>query len=193
MRFTRRNLLLGLVGTIGFDPRSLPGWLGGRARDVSARLAQVPLDPVAGRLSGPELEGLLAFGEVLAEGRPLSPAERGHLVDHIEYRASRGGGYYLELYRTTVGLLDRLAGARFSSLDVAQRIELMTRHRLTYSDVRPGEHLGAFPEEVRAVRTRAAPDLIGGYYGSPAGWAAVGYGAFPGRCGDLARYTGPEP
>ena len=195
MRFTRRNLILGLVGTLGLDPPSLLRWLSGGARDASARLAQVVLGPPTprGTLSRPELEDLLAFAEVLVEGRPLSPLERGYLLDHIEYRANRGGGYYLSLYRATVGLLNRLAGAPFSSLDVAQRIVLMTRHRLTSSDVRPRENLGAFPEEVRAVRTRAVPDLIGGYYGSPAGWAVVRYGAFPGRCGDLARYTSPEP
>jgi hypothetical protein len=42
------------------------------------------------------------------------------------------------------------------------------------------------------VRTRVIPDLIEGYWGSPAGWAAVGYEAFPGRCGDLTRYTRSE-
>jgi len=42
------------------------------------------------------------------------------------------------------------------------------------------------------VREKAVPDLINGYWRSPAGWAAVGYGVFPGRCGDLTRYTRPE-
>ena len=191
MRFTRRNLILGLVATLGLDPSGFLGSLG-RARDVIVRLAQVPLAPAPGTLSSPELEDLLAFAEMLVEGRPVSPPERAYLVDHIETRVKQGSGYYLDLYRTTVGLLGRLAGARFSSLDVAQRIVLMTRHRLTSSDVRPGEQLGAWPEEAREVRTRAAPDLIGGYYGSPAGWAVVGYDAFPGRCGDLSRYTSPE-
>ena len=68
----------------------------------------------------------------------------------------------------------------------------MTRNRLTSSDVQPDEHLGLFPDDTRLVRTRALPDLIGGYYGSPAGWAAVGYGAFQGKCADLVRYTRPE-
>jgi len=126
------------------------------------------------------------------EGRPLSPDERRHLVDHIERRAQQGGGYYFDLYRTTVGLLQRLGGARFSSLGAAQRIELMARHRLTSSNVRPKEHLARWPDDTRAVRTRAVPDLVGGYYGSPVGWAVVGYDAFPGRCGDLARYTRAE-
>ncbi len=63
---------------------------------------------------------------------------------------------------------------------------------LAASGVRPGEDLGRFPDEMRSLRTRAVPDLIGGYYASPAGWAAVGYDTFPGRCGELTRYTRPE-
>src|SRR2546422_1875618 len=31
----------------------------------------------------------------------------------------------------------------------------------------------------------ALPIFLAGYYGSPAGWAVVGYATFPGRCGDL--------
>ena len=187
MKFTRRNLVLSLVPALGLDPADLLRWLGGRGWDLGRGLAQVPRDPVPGTLSASALEDLLAFGELLVEGRPLSPAERRHLVDHIAARTTQGSGYYLSLYRTTVRFLGRLAGARFSSLDVAQRIALMTRHRFTSSALQPAEHLGAFPEDARAVRTRAVPDLIGGYYGSPAGWAVVGYDTFPGRCGDLAR------
>jgi hypothetical protein len=138
-----------------------------------------------------ELNDLVAFGEVVVGPGPLSPIERGFLADHVRYRAPRASGYYLSLYRTTVGLLGRLAGARFSSLDVAQRNALVTRYRLSSSRVWPDEDLGPFPEDARTVRTRVVADLIGGYYGSPAGWAVVGYDAYPGRCSDLARYTGP--
>ena len=42
---------------------------------------------------------------------------------------------------------------------------------------------------VLAIRSRVIPDLIEGYWSSPAGWAAVGYTTFPGLCGSLARYT----
>ena len=45
---------------------------------------------------------------------------------------------------------------------------------------------------MRIVRTRAVPDLIGGYYGSPAGWAVVGYQSFPGRCGDCPLHPPGE-
>jgi hypothetical protein len=139
------------------------------------------------------VDDLLAFGEVLVAGStPLPPGERALLVAHIEQRLPQGGGYYADLYRTTVGLLARLAGVRFALLDAADRAALVTRHRLAIADVHPDEPLGAFADEVRAVRTRAVPDLIGGYYASEAGWGVVGYNAFPGRCGDLARYTRAE-
>jgi hypothetical protein len=104
----------------------------------------------------------------------------------------QGGGYYVELYRTTIELLDQLAGARFSSLTPAARVTLIQQHRLGIADVRPDEPLGVLPDQARAVRTRAVPDLLGGYYASEAGWTAVGYATFPGRCGDLARYTRPD-
>jgi hypothetical protein len=193
VRLTRRNLILGLVATLGLDPSGVLRTLGGRARDALAQLAPVPPSPVpGGLLSEFEIEALVAFAEVLVEGRPLSPVERGYLIDHISVRTAQGSGYYVSLYQTAVRFLDRLAGGRFSSLGIAQRILLTARHRLVSSDLRPGEHLTPFPEDEREVRARTVPDLIGGYYGSPAGWAVVGYGTFPGQCGDLARYTTPE-
>jgi hypothetical protein len=137
------------------------------------------------------MEDLIAFAEIVVEGRPLSSGGRADLVAHVEDRLERRPGS-LELYRTTVRLLERLAGRRFSALDVAARVELVTRHRLGVSDVRPSEPLGPFADDVRAVRSRVVRDVAGGYYASPSGWAAVGYAAFPGRCGDLTRYTRAE-
>ena len=146
-----------------------------------------------GPLSRSELENLVAFAEVLVEGRPFLVEERAAVLDYLAARAGEPSGYYLELYRTTARLLDRLAGIRFSGLAPDRRRALLSRYRLTSAAVLPGEALGPYPDDAREVRTRAVPDLIGGYYGSPMGWAAVGYTTFPGRCGDLARYTGPEP
>jgi len=180
-----RGLLLVLFGG---EPAARLGRLSWRTQHAAAgppapRYGPESLPP----LSGPELEDLASFAGVLVEGRALPPVEATHLVDHIQDRATREPDY-LSLYRRAVTLVNRLAGARFSSLDLDQRIALVTRYRLTAA---PDEFLGPFPDEARDIRTRAVPDLIGGYYGSPAGWAAVGYDAFPGRCADLARYTGP--
>jgi hypothetical protein len=143
-------------------------------------------------LAASAVEDLLAFGELVVEGRILSPGERHYLAEHIEDRLQQESGYYFSLYLTTVEYLAKLAGARFAKLDLDERLALAARHRLMSSRVLPDEDLGPFPEDMRAVRTQVVPDLISGYYGSPAGWRVVGYDTFPGKCGDLTRYTGPE-
>jgi len=187
---TRRGLIRRLL--LIFSIQWIVPWRGaGRRSLAAAQPAPQVSEPPAETLSALELDDLVAFGEVVVGPGTLSPIERGFLVDHIRYRAPRASGYYLSLYRTTTGLLGRLAGVRFSSLDVDQRNALVTRYRLSSSRVWPDEDLGPFPDDARTVRTRVVGDLIGGYYGSPAGWAVVGYDAYPGRCSDLARYTGP--
>jgi hypothetical protein len=142
-------------------------------------------------LSAAELTTLLAFGEVIVEGRALSPAEREGLAEQIEESARRNPDQ-LSSYRTAAATLDRLAGAPFAQLVLRDRAELVSRHQLDVRIVSPDEDSGALDVEVRVVRTRTVPDLIDAYWSSPLGWAAVGYAAFPGRCGDLSRYTRPE-
>ena len=190
---TRRSLIRSLLLLLGFDSVA-PGCRAGRRGDETAAQPDDPglPSPPTEPLSPTELASLLAFGEILVEGRPLSAAERGYLAAHIEERAEEASGYHRAHYRTAVGLLDRLAESPFSRLAFDQRTALVTRHRLTVSRVLPDEDLGSFPEDARAVRTQVVPDLIAGYYRSAAGWAVVDYGVFPGRCGDLARYQGPE-
>jgi hypothetical protein len=175
LKLTRRGLIRRLLLVLAVP------WRAGR-REVEAA------QPAA--LSTADLDDLVAFGEVVVGSGPLSPTERGFLIDHIRYRMSRPGDYYLEAYRSTVGLLKRLAGAPFASVDLARRQALVARYRLDSPLISPDEDLGPFPEPARTVRTQVVGDLIGGYYGSPAGWAAVGYDGFPGRCSDLTRYTG---
>jgi hypothetical protein len=192
LRLARRGLIRSIILAIGLDPAYVLGPFDRWAQDVFLGLGgEADAAPSGARLSSSQLDDLIAFAELLVEGRTLSPIERHHLVENIEERIAREQDYFA-LYRTTVRLLERLAGRRFSSLDLPQRVQLITRHRLHSTDVRPGEDLGRFPDEMRAVRTRALRDLIADYYGSPAGWAVVGYDVFPGRCGDLSRYTRPE-
>ena len=94
----------------------------------------------------------------------------------------------LGLYREAAAVLDRLAGAPFSKLAMRDRRDIVARHDLAPSRARIPR-----PEGVaNAIRRHVALDLIAGYYASPTGWALVGYGIFPGRCGDLTRYTRPE-
>lgn len=186
---TRRSLLHGLVLAFGGGQAGSFAGLGRRARALRAWLVPGPAEAAPAALSDADRDDVVAFAEVVVAGGTLSATERSVLLEHVHDRLNRGEQYYVDLYRTTAGLLMRLAGARFSTLDVAQRVALVTRSRLAVADVRPGETVG---DDARAVRTRAVPDLIGAYYASPAGWALVGYSAFPGRCSDLARYTRPE-
>jgi hypothetical protein len=186
-------VLHALLLALGFHPGAQLLGGGRQAAEAAARLAG-PVDRGFGSatLSRVELEDLVAFAEtLLVEDRVLLPLERRDLVEHVEYRVARDV-YYLSLYRTTVSVLERLAGARFATLEGPRRIELVTRHRLASPRVRPDEPLGPHADDTREVRTRAVPDLIAGYYNSPAGWAVVGYDVFPGQCGDLDRYTRPE-
>jgi hypothetical protein len=185
----RRELLRACLLVLGDVPASVPGEPAPRpSGQVLPRVASAP-PPVGGEaLSDLERETLLAFAEVLVEGRPLSPSERGALLSHIEDRVRAWDGT-LALYRDTAALLDRLAGTGFSTLGLRERSALVARDGLGPSPRR----IDRADDAARTVRTQVAPDLIAGYYGSPAGWAVVGYGVFPGRCGDLSRYTRPEP
>jgi len=190
---TRRGLIRGLLLMLGISSVGLVRRAERRARETVAQPGGPgPSPSPAEPLSRTELDNLLAFGEIVVEGRSLPAAERGYLASYIEERAEEASGYHRANYRTAVGLLNRLAGSPFSSLSFEQRVALLVRHHLTSSRVMPDEDLGPFSADVRAVRTLVLPHLISGYYGSPAGWAVVGYDTFPGRCGDLARYTGPE-
>ena len=190
---TRRILLQRLLVILGIDPAGLMRSKSAHAVNAASLPDPAVFDPPlkTGTLSRAEMEDLIAFAEVLVEGRRLTLAERKYLVEHIEERTKRTTGY-LALYQLTVSTLRRLVGRRFGSLEISKRIDLVARHRLGTAQVWPGEDLGPFPEGMRAIRTRAVPDLIGGYYGSPAGWAVVGYTTFPGRCEDLTRYVRAE-
>jgi hypothetical protein len=180
---TRRTLLRQLLVLLGIGSGSLAVPTTGRGADAA---------PSSGTLSQLELDDLVAFGEVLVEGRALSSAERGFLLQHIEDRMKRTPES-LALYRTTVTTLEQLAGRPFARLDLHARTELVARHRLGVSQISADETLGPLSSQTQTVRTQVVEDLIGGYYNSPAGWAVVGYDTFPGRCGDLTRYTRAEP
>jgi hypothetical protein len=190
---TRRSLIRRALLLVGIDSAGLMGCVAGRAAEDISRPSGVVVQPATpgGMLSGAEVEDLVAFGEVVVEGRPLELAERGFLVDHLEYR-TKSSPEYLALYRSTAGTLERLAGRRFADLEIRERITLIGRHRLAPSRGWPGESLGLLSAETRTAVTRTVKDLISGYYASPAGWAIVGQDAFPGRCGALTRYTRPE-
>jgi hypothetical protein len=189
---SRRGLLRSSVLALGVEPRGVLDPRPARTQDSVAGLAR-PAHAATppSKLSEAELQDLVAFAELLVVGRALLPTERDALAASIEEHVARVPDH-LELCRTTVTLLQALAGRPFSSLDVTERVGLITRHRLNSPDAGSGENVGPLAAATRLVRTRARRELIADYYRSPAGWAAVGYDVFPGRCGDLARYTRPE-
>jgi hypothetical protein len=187
---TRRGLIQGALLILGIVPAGVTGCAARRVADRALPSVRAAPD-AASELSSAELEALIAFGEALVEGRTLSLAERRPLVEHIADRVTHRPGV-LPLYRTTVSTLDRLAGRRFASLEVGERIQLIARHHLVRAPGSRGEEFGPLPAEILSIQLRVVPYLIRSYYGSPAGWAVVGYQTFPGRCGDLTRYTRAE-
>lgn len=185
----RRLLLQGLAlslwsGTATAAQR-LPGGLRlGRGRRLDSAPAGAP------PLSAGEIESLLALGEVVVQGRVLVPAERRQLAVEIQ-ELTRAKPDRLSVYRMAAGFLDRLAPGPFTRLPFDERAELVGHH-LDGRDV-SDDGLRPFVAEAREVRAKVVPDLVDAYWRSPAGWAAVGYATFPGRCGDLTRYTRPGP
>lgn len=183
---TRRLLLQAALGAV---------WIataGARLLPARLRTARAPL-PAAASSTGPpltaaEVQTLVALAEAAADDRPLSPEWRHDLGREIT-ESARDDADERTAYRTAAALVDRLAGRAFAGLDFGERVALIAGQQLHVSAVPAEAPPGDFSEERRAVRTRAVPALVAAYWRSPAGWAAVDYDAFPGRCGDLTRYT----
>ena len=186
---TRRGLIRRALLILGIVPTGVIGCASRRATGRVTLPVRDAQDP-ASQLSTAEVENLVAFGEVVVEGRTLALAERRSLVEHLEGRTKRSARYRA-LYRSAASTLDHLAGGPFASLAVSERVEFIARHRLASAPELQEEDLDPLPAEIRALQG-VASDLIHGYYASPAGWAVVGYQTFPGRCGNLTRYTRAE-
>ena len=138
-------------------------------------------------LSSTERRTLVDLAEVLGGGRPLLPIEREDILSHITQRET-ASSEMLAVYRETAALLNRLAEVPFSALPFSKRRELVARQN--HVPFRRGTQLSDDAAHTKSVTV--ALDLIAAYYGTSVGWAVVGYGVFPGRCGDLVRYTHPE-
>jgi hypothetical protein len=152
------------------------------------------LDPAAptGALTDDEVRALVAFGESVVEGRALSAEGREVLRAHLVARAAGAPGY-LPWYRAGARHLDGLGGAPFATLPPEVRAGLIAA-RLPMA---PRAHVATWRLLLRndavALARIVAPDLIAAYYASAPGWRVVGYASTPGQCGELERYTAPEP
>jgi hypothetical protein len=118
--------------------------------------------------------------------------ERRAVSDEIRYWALQGSDQR-DYYRAGVRLLDRLARRRFSRMPFDERRQLVERYRLNVRSVPLADEPVPAAQEARIVRERVVPILIEAYWGSAAGWVALQYTTFPGRCGDLVQYTRSEP
>ena len=141
-----------------------------------------------GRLSRDEMDTVLAYAEVLLGDAALSPRGRADLEQHIGDRCEHEPGYRA-IYRLAVSVLDEAASGPFTARSPEERRRIVHRRGLHRYDVRARDWLWSFDRRGLAVRALAGRDLVTGYFLSPAGWAVVGYDAFPGRCRDLADYT----
>ncbi|MCC6544936.1 MAG: hypothetical protein IT392_10645 [Nitrospirae bacterium] len=144
-----------------------------------------------GVLSIREKETIIAFGEVLVKEKSLTEEERKYFIEHIDYRTQNTPGY-LSIYRRTANLLNRLANSNFSTLDLNDRVTVVISNHLNSHHVKGWEYLNLFRRQDLTIRTYVVPDIIKGFYSSPAGWAIVGYKTFPGRCSSQFRYTHSE-
>jgi hypothetical protein len=163
-------------------------------RRAARRRYRPRLDPAAptGALTADELAALVAFGESVVEGRALSPDGRAVLRAHLVERAASAPGY-LPWYRAGARYLDGLGGAAFASLPPDARGALLAAKVPLDQKARLATWRLVFRGDAVALGRLVAPDLIGAYYASAPGWRALGYASAPGQCGDLERYTAPEP
>ena len=108
----------------------------------------------------------MAFAEVVVGPGPLSPIERGYLVEHTGYRAP---GFRLlpVALPTTVGLLNRPAEGAFRASTSVSRT-LVTRHRSTSRRVRRTRTPGRF--RIAALLAAWSPTSSAATT-APAGWA----------------------
>src|SRR5262245_28076670 len=121
-----RRATAGVWVIVGWARRFAPGFISAEwlvPAPVSAR------EPGSVALSAAELDTLVAFGEVIVDGRPLDADARAALIEVITETVRRTPDE-IESYRGAAGLLDRLAGARLGTLDLTARAALIARHRL---------------------------------------------------------------
>jgi hypothetical protein len=180
---TRRQALLSGIGSL-LGRALVVEMLGG----IGAGLTAVP-PSIAASPPTDEVENLVALAEVLVGDRPFPAEVRDDLVDDLR-DAVRTDPARAKRYGATARVLDRLAGQRFALLTFSDRAALVAQHRLGTSRM-SGDEAEALADDVREARAFLGPDVIAAYWRTPAGWNAVGYTIFPGRCGDLTRYTRP--
>jgi hypothetical protein len=148
-------------------------------------------------LAPDDLATMVAFGLVLLPSRGADPE---WVRGHVRARAEHVPGMRAE-YLRCVQALDATASAPAAPFRDRPRVDqvaavaaVLPNHAGQPRWRRAAARLLAAPTEV-ALRQLVAGDLLAAHYGTRAGWAAVGYGHYPGvAAGDPLGYvTPPRP
>jgi Gluconate 2-dehydrogenase subunit 3 len=193
-RFLRSLALAPVVGTLAVSGLGSAGLTSRIRKPFQPRLRNSP----RGSLRDDEFRNIAAFGEVLIPADDTPGVDEAWVRDYVDRQTTARAGW-LEEYRSAASLLDRLAseaGQRepFSTLPFSVRDSIV---RQSF----PGN--GTFAQWVFQLSicttpgrqkmrawTLVARDLIDGFYGSPGGWAVIGYTNYPGTAAQDPRgYT----
>jgi hypothetical protein len=195
-RFLRSLLLAPVVGTLAvwrFDPVGLTSRI---RKPFQPRLRNSP----RGSLRDDEFRNIAAFGEVLIPVDDTPGADEAWVRDYVDRQTTARAGW-LEEYRSAANLLDRLASEAgqkepFSTLPFPVRDRIVSQNfpgngTLAQWTFDLSICTAAGRQKMRAW-TLVARDLIDGFYGSPGGWAVIGYTNYPGTAAQDPRgYTQP--
>ena len=148
-------------------------------------------------MSPDDLETMVAFGLVLL---PSSGADAEWVRSHVRARAEQVPGMRAE-YLRCVRALDATAPAPAAPFRDRPRVDQVAAVAAVLPNYagqprwrRAAARLLAAPTEL-ALRQHVAGDVLAAYYRTGAGWAAVGYGHFPGVAASdpLGYATSPHP
>lgn len=201
----RRRLIL--KAALGAGAASLLSWVtvrSGPGRRVLRPDLHLHLDRRAatGRLTSDELNCIGALAETLVPEDETSGAGPSWVREFVDGRTSRVPGWLPE-YRAAADLLDRYARElrpgvrRFADLAAGEREVVLQRHFDTDSlgdrvwfRLESASEEGVLKERCRQLVMK---DLLVNFYGSPGGWAVIGYTNYPGVPGDPREYTAQPP
>ena len=209
----RRTFVGGLLtGTAAIAASLVLGWDDFKARYLSSRWLRTKrawlegVDPATGTgpLS-PDLERRLwSLAVVLLPSR-IEPEGRSAVEEHLRWRALESPGYRAA-FAEGLALLDQETTNRFRKqvrFGDLSREEANQVLGSLLAGIDPHPRYRQVPREVLLsyfdhgrlarfhFRRHVVSEILHAYYQSGAGWALVGYEAYPGRCGGPGFYSRP--
>jgi len=192
-RLTRRVFLVALAGA------AAAVGLASLVRARVHRAFELDASSGVGVLADPELEALVALGEVLMPSRLAGDTKARETMREVARELARDvPGYHLE-FRRAAALLDERSRARhgraFAALPLDARRALVDELFVPMLRAGPiGRRLRRLlpsGQEIARLWRFVAQGLLVGFYSSALGWRLVGYPVPPGSCAGLADYQGP--